>query len=619
MSSKKTILWLTVAALLFSFIFFYQRHVRPLPPGPAKVLPELRTELVTSVLIRPFGPAQLQIRADRTNGVWRLSQPLSYPAQPDRVQKLLEFLQQLKSVQYISASELRTNANADEEYGFASPQATVVIQQGAYVPRLRVGALTNPGDQVFLQLEGDLGAYVIDAELLKYLPGSANDWRDTSLVNLDELSFDRIAVTNNTKGDVNRAGLPASTSTLVLQRESTNGVWRMAWPLDARANHAWIEKGLRKLREIRIREFVSDDPKADLEPLGLSPAELDLGFARGTNGLVLLQFGRSPTNDPSRIYARRGGSAGVFTVDKELLLGWCALLNDFRDPHLLSSAEPLDSIEIVRGEERSSVERRPDDTWKILPGDFSADTTLMAGLLSSLTNLPVAKFVNDVVNAADLPGYGLAPPLMRVVLTLGGAASSMLTTNTLTTNTLALDFGLGTNMPDKVFAKRSDESIVYAILTNDFVRLPSATWSLRDRTLCHFSKDDVASVTLRCHGKVCQMIHKGPLSWSFAQGSQGIINDGAIEETIRGVVETSAIVWAARGQESRKAYGFTDDGYHVTLELKKGEKFDLEFGGQAPSGNVYAAVVLEGEPWIMEFPWLMYRDVATYLPLAVNR
>jgi hypothetical protein len=46
-------------------------------------------------------------------------------------------------------------------------------------------------------------------------------------------AFDRIAVTNNTKGDVNRAGLPASTSTLVLQRDSTNSVWRMVWPLDA--------------------------------------------------------------------------------------------------------------------------------------------------------------------------------------------------------------------------------------------------------------------------------------------------------------------------------------------------------------------------------------------------
>ena len=53
MSSKKTILWLAVAALLFSFIYFYQRHVRPAPSGPAKVLPELRIELVTSSAYPP--------------------------------------------------------------------------------------------------------------------------------------------------------------------------------------------------------------------------------------------------------------------------------------------------------------------------------------------------------------------------------------------------------------------------------------------------------------------------------------------------------------------------------------------------------------------------------------
>jgi hypothetical protein len=614
MNAKKTIGWLALAAVLFSFIYFYQRHRHPPLDGPVKVLPELRPELVTSVQIRPSGPAQLQIRADRTNGVWRLSQPLSYPAQADRVQKLLELLQKLDAAQYISGSELRMHPNADEDYGFASPQATLVIQQGAYVPRLRVGALTNPGDQVFLQVEGDLGAYVVDAELLRFLPGSANDWRDTTLVNLDPLNFDRLAITNNPKGDVSRAGLPSSSSTLVLQRDQTNRLWRMAWPLDARANHPWIEEALRKLRHIRIREFVSDDPKADLEPLGLSPAELELGFARGTNGLALLQFGRCPTNDTSRIYARRAGAPGVFTVDKDLLLDWCALLNDFRDPHLVSSSLPINSIDVTHGDDRSSLERRPDNTWKISPGDFSADESLMAALLSSLTNLPVAKFVNDVVSPADLPGYGLAPPLMRLVLTLVATASS-----TSTTNTLALDFGVGTNAQDKVFAKRSDESVVYAILTNDFTRLPSATWSLRDRVLCHFSKDDVASVTLRCHGKVCQMIHKGPLSWSFAPGSQGIINDGAIEETIRGVVQASAIVWVARGEESRKTYGFVDAGYHLAMDLKNGEKFDIEFGGQAPSGNIYAAVVLEGQPWIMEYPWLLYRDVATYLPLSPDR
>jgi hypothetical protein len=262
MNPKKTLIWLMIAAGLAAFIYFYRQNVHPPDAaGPGKVLPGLRAMAVTSILVRPAGPAQLQIHADRTNGQWMLTQPLVYAAQPEKVQRLLAFLQQLRPAYYITGSELQTHTNADEEYGFASPQATLVIQQGAYVPRLRVGALTNPGDQVFVQVEGDLGAYVVDAELLKCLPNSANDWRDTSLVNLVTLGFDRIAVTNNAKGDVSRAGLPASSATFVVQRDSTNRLWRMVWPLDARANRARIEESLSKLQDLRIRQFVSDDPK----------------------------------------------------------------------------------------------------------------------------------------------------------------------------------------------------------------------------------------------------------------------------------------------------------------------------------------------------------------------
>jgi hypothetical protein len=577
------------------------------------VLPELRAEAVSSILVRPSGPAQLQIRADRTNQTWQLMQPQPCPAQGEKVQKLLTFLEKLAPAPYLTASELKDHPNADLEYGFAAPQATVVIQQGSYFPRLRVGALTNPGDQVFLQVEGDLGAYVVDAELLKYLPHSANDWRQTTLLSSAVLALDRIAVTNNAKGDAGRAGLPSSSSTFVLQRDPTSRLWRMVWPLDARADQSRVEEALQKLQELRIRQFVSDDPKPELEPLGLAPAELELGFANGTNALSLLQFGRSPTNDASQVYGRGANQTGIFTVDKDLLLGWCVFLNDFRDPRLLGTTAPAEAIEMDRGEDHSSVVRQPDASWRVLPGDFPADPMSMSSLISSLTNLQIIKFVNDVVNAADLPEYGLAPPLCRFILKSGASTSSGDSTNTIITE---LAFGLSTNLQNRVFAKRNDESFVYAISTNDFERLPSASWQLRDRNLCRFSQNDVAGVTLRYGGKTCQMIHRGPLSWSFAPGSQGIINDAAIEETIRGVVQTSAIAWAARGESSRSAYGFIQDGFHLTLDLKNGQKFDLEFGGEAPSGNIYAAVMLEGQPWILEFPWMLYRDVYSYLPLS---
>ena len=615
MSPKKTILWLAIAGGLFAFIYFYQRHRAEPVTAPGKVFSPLRAEAVTSVWIRPAGPGQLQMRFDRTNGTWQLTEPLVYPAQAERIQQLLTFLEQLSPDTYISGSELRTHRNADEEFGFTNPQATLVLQQGEYVPRVRVGASTAPGDQVYVQVEGDLGAYVVSADLLKGLPRTANDWRDTTLLDLGKLAFNRLMVTNNAKGEPGRGGLPTSSATFVLQRDGTNQPWRMTWPLDTRANSARIDSALRKLQQLKIRQFVSDDPKADLEPFGLAPTELELGFAEGSNTVGLIQFGHSVSNDFSRVYARRIGQVGIFSVERDLLLSWCALLNDFRDPYLVGPLEPVESIEFTRGEDHSQVQRQPDGIWRITPGNLPSDPMVVESFLSSLSNLTIVKFVNDVANPADLPQYGLAPPFERVTLR---STSNRAPASSNTTALAELDFGFGTNLSDQVYARRTDESFVYSITTNAFAHVPAAAWQLRERTLCRFPLSEVAAMTVAAHGKSSRLIRKAALSWAFAPGSQGIVNDGAIEETVRGITQVAAIAWVARGNESRAAFGFRDDGLHVILEPSTGDKFDLEFGGVAPSGNLYAGLRLEGEFWILEFPWIMYRDIEAYLPVQRN-
>jgi hypothetical protein len=276
----------------------------------------------------------------------------------------------------------------------------------------------------------------------------------------------------------------------------------------------------------------------------------------------------------------------------------------------------LTAIEFVTESDHSSLQRQTNGEWRILPEGLAADEGLVNGLLTTLTNLEIIKFQNDVVNPADLPQYGLSPPSYRLLVTSDTTASSGSATNASITE---VDFGFGTNLQHKVFARRTDENCVYEISTNDYGRLPTGGWLLRDRTLCRFTVSDVAGLTFRQSGKICQMVHKGPLSWSFAPGSQGIINDAAVEETVRGVVQTSAIAWAARGQQNRAGFGFADSGSHLTLELKSGAKYDLEFGGVAPSGNVYTCVLLEDQPWILEFPWLLFRDINSYLPLSPQR
>ena len=604
MSSRHTWSWLLLAAGLFGFIFFYQRHAHKAPVGLARILPGVKLAEVSSIQVRPSdaGQAQLEIRAERTNDVWRLTEPFPYPALAASIENLIAALEQLTPAIHISESEMKAHPQAEQEYGFASPQASIILNQRAgYRAHLLIGARTNPGDQVYLQVVGVEGAYVVDADLLTHIPRSANDWRETTVVNLEGASFDRIAVTNGATALVK----------LVLQRDPTNRIWRMAWPLQARADNSRIEDALQKLKNLRVHQFMSDDPKADLEPLGLAPPELELSISQGTNALALLQFGKSPTNDAGQAYARRFGQSSIFTVGKELLAPWRAAMNDFRDPHLLDLSDPVDSMEVI-GQDLFSLQRGTNETWQVLPDNTSADSGLVQDLLGVLTGAQIAGFVKDVVNPPDLMGFGLATPVRRFILNTRTVNSSVLASN-------EVWFGFGTNQHDKVFAKRTDESSVYAINTNDFARLPTERWQLRERKLWHFSEEDIAQVTVLQGGKKRQLVRRERYKWSPAPGTQGVVEGLSTEETVRGLVQASAVAWVAKGDADRARFGFTDQGLRITLELKNGDKASIEFGGEAPSTNAYASLTSDGQVWIFEFPWRLYRDVLSYLSIPAGR
>jgi len=167
MTSRANWFWISMAAALFAFIFFYQRHAHKPPAGPVRLLADFKTADVTSVQVRPEG--QLEIRAERTNGTWVLTQPLAYPAEPAIVESLLVALEHLIPSTYITRRELAARPKAEEEYGFTSPQATINLWCGNYRSILFIGAKTAPGDQVFVQVVGDEGVHIVDADLLKFV------------------------------------------------------------------------------------------------------------------------------------------------------------------------------------------------------------------------------------------------------------------------------------------------------------------------------------------------------------------------------------------------------------------------------------------------------------------
>ncbi len=598
MTPRNTWRWIFVAAVLFAFILFQQRYLRKPGGGPTRVLPNLKAAAVTSVQVRPA--AQLEIRAERTNSTWQLTEPLVYPAQAASIEQLLAELEGLMRGTYITARELRDRPNSDEEYGFATPKATISIEQPGYVARLRVGAKTAPGNEVFLQVVGVEGVYVVDADFLKYLPRNADDWRDTALVDLSGLNFDRLAVTNGTK-------------VFELRRDATNKLWRMTYPLQARANNIRAEQSLQMLQSVRVGQFVPDDPRADLEMYGLKPPDLEVALSQGTNPVVRLQFGKSLTNDTRLVYARRVGFNAIVAVPKDLLAPWFGSVNEFRDPFLLTLSAPVAAIDVRSGQDSWSVQQQTNGAWRVLPQGFSADAGLVKDFLSALSGLQISEFTKDVVIGADLPAFGLASPSRQYILksAVTNAAGGL-------TNALVAELSFGTNQADKIFAQRADESFVYAVKLADFQRLPAAAWQMRDRRIWNYSTNDVWRVTIRQQGRTRQIIRNGPHNWSLAPGSQGIINDLAVEDTVSGVCQLAAGAWVAHGPLDRARYGLKDDGYQITLELKDGNKASVDFGSEAPTGLPYAAVTLNGEPWVFECPAWLYVYAERYLSVPPN-
>jgi hypothetical protein len=592
MNSKSTLFWLFVAAALFTFIYAFEHFLRPAPVEPSAILTDLQASMVTSVQVIPANA--LEIRADRTNDTWLLTKPIRYPAQPAAIEALLAALQKLTPAIRISAGELREQRSAEVDYGFETPQVSLVIEAGDQRWQLKVGNRTAPGDQVFLRIVGTDGAYVADADWLKYLPRSADDWRATALVDFGDGAPDWIVLTNGTK-------------VIELRRNTTNHLWQMTRPLVARADSGRIAEALQRLQTEQVSQFVTDNPKADLTSYDLQPAELDLWIGHGTNFMTAIHTGKSPTNDLSLVYARREGWSTIATTAKDPLSPWLGTVNDFRDPYLLELSAPVAEIE-VQGTNHFILQRQDTSSWRVVGEKFPVDTENVQQFIKILASLRVVEFVKDVVTTPVLPAYGLATPSRQI--TLFSAVDD--------TNAVMAQLLFGAAQTNEIFVRRADEDSVYAVSLEDFSQLPEASWELRERRIWNFTEADVAQITIHQDGKTRQIIHHGPNQWSLAPGSQGIIIPAAIEETAHQFGELAVAAWLARNSTEPQKFGLKPGNLSITFELKNGGKHTVDFG-LSGTQTALATVTVDGsEQWVFVFPPALYQFVLSYLSIPEN-
>jgi hypothetical protein len=594
MNSKHTLTWFVIAVALFMFIFIYEYFQHSTVPESLDILPGLRPPAVTSVQVFPNNAPEISV--ERTNDTWFLTQPVVYPAQKTAVDGLLDSVQKLKAATRISPVEMSQARNANAEYGFDTPQLSLVIQSGDDRREILVGNKTAPGDQVFLRVVGEEGVFVTDVGWLEHIPKSADGWRDSALVNIGN-NCDSITLTNGAK-------------IIELHANPANRLWQMTRPLVARANSDYIASALQGLRNASVTQFVGDNPNADLTPFGLQPASLDLWLGSASNRVAAVHIGKDSTNDAAQVFARREGWDTIVTTPKQPLLPWFGTINDFRDPFLLELTAPVAEIEMLGpGTNHYVLQRLSANVWQIAGQKFPVDAAGVQSFIQWLANVRVSEFVKDVVTPADLPAYGLVPPARQVIL-----RSAIGNTNAVIASLL-----FGAARTNEVFVRRADENFIYAITPEDYTRLPEGPpWQFRDRNIWNFSENDVAQITIHQRGKTLLIIHKGLNQWSLAAGSQGVINPPAIEEVAHDLGTLAAVAWWARGIDNPADYGMKPDNLSITVTLKNNQAYTVDFGMPLSGQTSLAAVTLDGERWVFIFPPALYQLVMSYLAIPAS-
>lgn len=598
---QRTTQWLVgVAVVLALFIVLFERGTRSSAQRrleAARLLPGLDPRELTSLEIR-IGTNR-PVVLERGTNTWFFRAPLLYPAVADSVELFLSRLAQATTLAHISAGEVLRQTNGLAAFGLAPPAITILLTGGAERTTLHLSRSMSLGRQVYAQVVGREGLYAVDASLPAALPAGFEAWRDTTLVNLSRLPFNRLEARPLTNG-------------FEVLRDPATRTWTLNKPLPTRANGALLEHLIQELDLLRVAQFVAEPPVPDLESYGLAPPQRELVFARGTNELLRLQIGQPPPGQPDLLHVRLTSYANVMLVPAAPLRPWLEGFTNFCDRRLMIfDPEQVRRIE-ARAAEAFALERATNHTWRIVePYVAPADSLLVLEALAEMAALEFLAFEREV--AADFAPYGLDPPRRQFLLKAAGS-----TTPGVTPVVLAqVDYGNATG--HRYFARRSLENSV--VLALDPVRLPDAAFKLRDRRIWNVSTNDLAAITVRAGEGVRKLVRTGPMQWAAAEGSGPPPNPVTLEEAAYRLGQLHAERWVAQGENALPGAGIVSGGLEVILEVRGADPAKkphrVRFGRRSASGRTLAAVTLPEPPGtvVFECPASIYEFVLSDLSL----
>ena len=574
MKFRTTFVLLIVALGIGAYIWFYEQKQLSTDEREekGKLVFSVKADDIDRIeLVRDKDPV---VCVRDKGGDWNLEKPLKYKADKSQVTSMLSRLEGLKSERVIPAAE--AGVKKIEEFGLKKPRLTARFRVRGKDTGLSIGEDTPLGESAYARVEGSKDVHVVAKSVYGALNKDVKDLRDHGVIEFEQADLSKVIITRGGKS---------------VELAQDGETWKIASPVKATADPDKVGGLLRKVRNLRVRDFVDDAPK-DLDKYGLAAPEADI-VLRGKKdepaGTIVL----GKEAEKGARYARTAGRDTVFTVGNDIMKDIVSDSGELRDKKVTHLGEAqVSEIRIEQGDRKLALSKMG-EKWEMKePEKKDADENQPRELLKAVTGLTVSDFVAD--KAEDLEKYGLGKGAFALTLkTQDGKEEKILIGNKF-------------ERDKKVYLKREKGDEVLGVSAGILAQCSTDPLRYLDKQVVNFNMPAVRKLTISGPKIVKTVCEKEGNLWQILEPKKGTADATAVTGITIALSRLRAQELIARAPKDLKQYGLDMPAIEVAIECDKGgsrETTTLKVGKKTKDGAFYA--MLAGGDLVFTIPSLI--------------